>query len=455
MRVLFTPVGDTDPVRGYHDGGMLHILRHYAPVDRVFVFLTKEMEDKETESGCYTKGIQKVASQCKIEFIRSGITEPHIYERLTVLQDVFQEKYEQYPNEEWLLNLSSGTPQMKSVMSLIGLDHPQVKAIQVFSPAKGSNNKSHPEKTPEMLEMLYHFNDDDDPSSSNRCNEPELSLLKKHSVKMQIISLVNNYEYEGALQLLRQNRHLFSDISEKLLRHAVCRRNLMWKDANKIISSYKGSPLISKAGDFEEFFRVMELRQRKKQLYEFIVKTTPICTKLATDYAISLEQRTLFDLNACSEIRRDEDGDVRYVLKREKIGRYNNTLLEHLNHKYKRSGGFKDSDLSISNMECICGWIIDFGISSNERDIEIKKIFARLSIVSENIRNKVAHKIVMNLTENIIREWSKGKERSGIADAGLDSRDILNYLHRASDLIRNQKFQWDYGELNNSIIDSL
>lgn len=27
--------------------------------------------------------------------------------------------------------LSSGTPQMKSVMSLIGLDYPQVKAIQV------------------------------------------------------------------------------------------------------------------------------------------------------------------------------------------------------------------------------------------------------------------------------------------------------------------------------------
>ena len=455
MRILFTPVGDTDPVRGYHDGGMLHILRHYAPVDRIFVFLTKEMEDKEAESGCYTKGIQKVAPQCKIEFIRSGITEPHIYERLTVLQDVFQEKYEQYPNEEWLLNLSSGTPQMKSVMSLIGLDHPQVKAIQVFSPAKGSNNTSHPEKTPEMLEMLYHFNDDDDPSSSNRCNEPELSLLKKHSVKMQIISLVNNYEYEGALQLLKQNRSLFSDISEKLLKHAVHRRNLMWRDANKIISSYKGNPLISKAGDFEEFFRVMELRQRKKQLYEFIVKTTPICTKLATDYAISLEQRTLFDLNACSEIRRDEDGDVRYVLKREKIGRYNNTLLEHLNHKYKRSGGFKDSDLSISNMAYICEWIINSGISSNGRDIEIKKIFVRLSIVSENIRNKVAHKIVMNLTENIIREWSKGKERSGIADAGLDSRDILNYLHRASDLIRGQKFQWDYGELNNSIIDSL
>lgn len=87
--------------------------------------------------------------------------------------------------------------------------------------------------------------------------------------------------------------------------------------------------------------------------------------------------------------------------------------------------------------------------------LKLRKYLPVLSIVSENIRNKVAHKIVMNLTENIIREWSKGKERSGIADAGLDSRDILNYLHRASDLIRGQKFQWDYDELNNSIIDSL
>lgn len=58
----------------------------------------------------------------------------------------------------------------------------------------------------------------------------------------------------------------------------------MWRDANKIISSYKGSPLISKAGDFEEFFRVMELRQRKKQLSEFIIKISPILKELGEIY---------------------------------------------------------------------------------------------------------------------------------------------------------------------------
>ncbi|ACZ25475.1 hypothetical protein Vpar_1800 [Veillonella parvula DSM 2008] len=25
MRILYTPVGDTDPIRGCYDGGMLHI----------------------------------------------------------------------------------------------------------------------------------------------------------------------------------------------------------------------------------------------------------------------------------------------------------------------------------------------------------------------------------------------------------------------------------------------
>ena len=58
----------------------------------------------------------------------------------------------------------------------------------------------------------------------------------------------------------------------------------MWRDANKIISSYEGSPLISKAGDFEEFFRVMELRQRKKQLSEFIIKISPILKELGEIY---------------------------------------------------------------------------------------------------------------------------------------------------------------------------
>ena len=41
-RVLFSCIGTTDPVRGEHDGPMLHILRHYQP-DSVWLFLTPEI----------------------------------------------------------------------------------------------------------------------------------------------------------------------------------------------------------------------------------------------------------------------------------------------------------------------------------------------------------------------------------------------------------------------------
>ena len=438
MRVLFTPVGDTDPVRGYHDGGMLHILRHYAPVDRVFVFLTKEMEDKEAESGCYTKGIQKVAPQCKIEFIRSGITEPHIYERLTVLQDVFQEKYEQYPNEEWLLNLSSGTPQMKSVMSLIGLDHSQVKAIQVFSPAEGSNNKSHPEKTPEMLEML-DYNDDDETSAPNRCNEEELSLLKKHSVKLQIISLVENYEYEGALQLLRLNRELFDQISEQLLEHAVCRRNLMWRDANKIISSYKGSSLISKAGDFEEFFRVMELRQRKKQLSEFIIKISPILKELGEMY---LKNIPGFDINLCGQKRRDI-----FRINRDQMEKSYPGMLSFIEKEMGNT--LKSGPLYYNIMVYMCEYFQAHRYKNDKKHNQLTDIFLRLRNVEKKVRNPVAHEIT-NMDEEKIQRLTA--ENVG---KGLKSKDILRLLHEAVKIVRGQDVHWDYDELNTYIIDSL
>lgn len=400
MKILFTTAGDTDPVRGYHDGGMLHILRHYAPVGRVFVFLTKEMEDKEAESGCYTKGIQKVAPQCKIEFIRSGITEPHIYERLTVLQDVFREKYGQYPDEEWLLNLSSGTPQMKSVMSLIGLDYPQVKAIQVFSPEKGSNNKSHPEETP---------------------------------------GLVENYEYEGALQLLRQNRHLFSDISEKLLRHAVCRRNLMWKDANKIISSYKGSPLISKAGDFEEFFRVMELRQRKKQLSEFIIKISPILKELGEMY---LKNIPGFDINLCGQKRRDI-----FRINRDQMEKSYPGMLSFIEKEMGNT--LKSGPLYYNIMVYMCEYFREYEHKNDKKHNQLTDIFLRLRNVEEKVRNLVAHEIT-NINEEKIENFTAGN-----VGKGLKSKDILRLLHEAVKIVRGQDILWDYDELNNFIIDSL
>ena len=46
--VLFTCAGTTDPVRGGHDGGVLHIMRHYRP-QRIYLFLSAEMNRFERQ----------------------------------------------------------------------------------------------------------------------------------------------------------------------------------------------------------------------------------------------------------------------------------------------------------------------------------------------------------------------------------------------------------------------
>lgn len=46
MKILFSPIGTTDPVRNCRDGACLHILRHYHP-DKVVLYFTAEMEKRE------------------------------------------------------------------------------------------------------------------------------------------------------------------------------------------------------------------------------------------------------------------------------------------------------------------------------------------------------------------------------------------------------------------------
>ena len=47
-QILFSCVGTSDPVRGEHDGPMLHILRHYRP-ESVYIFVTPEI--RQLDSG--------------------------------------------------------------------------------------------------------------------------------------------------------------------------------------------------------------------------------------------------------------------------------------------------------------------------------------------------------------------------------------------------------------------
>ena len=440
MKILFSPAGDTDPVRGFYDGAMLHIIRHHGPMDKGIIFLTKDMEMKEEETNCYTAGIRSVNPDCNIEFIKSGITDPHQFESLTALQDAYADARKRYPEAEWYLNLSSGTPQIKAVMALLALDYPDAKAIQVSTPEKKSNRGNEPWQNKEDLEQMLELNEDNGSLSANRCSISDLTLLKKHSLELQIKSLVQNYEYEGAFRLIKQNKVLFSEITEKLLQHAVNRENLMWRKANKIISRYQNTPLISKAGDFEEFFQVMELRQKKKQLPEFIVKISPVLTELGETYLDKIKE---LDISRCGY-----QSTKGFRIDREKMNAFDPYLVQFLDRELR--GTLRSGWLSFNIIAYICQYYSENSEKNNEEHQEITKAFLQLRKVEEKVRHRIAHEIITNIDESEIQKLTQGT-----IDKGLKSAQILYLLHRTTKLIRGEDVHWDYDQLNEKIIESL
>ena len=49
---LFSPIGNTDPIKYFYDGSMLHICRYYKP-DVVYLYLSKEMMEYHKEDNRY------------------------------------------------------------------------------------------------------------------------------------------------------------------------------------------------------------------------------------------------------------------------------------------------------------------------------------------------------------------------------------------------------------------
>lgn len=62
MNILFSPIGGTDPVsdKNFYDGSMLHICRHY-DIDKVYLYLSKEMWDNHNKDDRYVFFIKKLS----------------------------------------------------------------------------------------------------------------------------------------------------------------------------------------------------------------------------------------------------------------------------------------------------------------------------------------------------------------------------------------------------------
>ena len=67
MKVLFSPIGGTDPISNFRDGAFLHICRHYKP-DKVKFFMSKEIYAYHLKDNRYIYCLEKLGEKLNHKF---------------------------------------------------------------------------------------------------------------------------------------------------------------------------------------------------------------------------------------------------------------------------------------------------------------------------------------------------------------------------------------------------
>lgn len=419
-RILFSPIGDTDPIRNCYDGACLHIVRHYHP-DKVILFLTKSMSDMERKNHCYSRAIKHVAPKCQIEIIYTDIVAAHLYDSFINILPSEVHKINT-GNDEILLNLSSGTPQIKTMMAILSVEN-NLKGIQVVSPNKASNSQTPHMTADDDVEAIIANNFDDDPEAENRCQEPPLRTIRAFGERQRLLSLINMYEYAGAYSLVKGSINISQEVKD-ILRHAALRQKMLKTEARKILSAIDGIRLFPNVSSIKnkrqqesienllEYLLNVVVMQYKGYIGELLVKSNSYLSELLQYHVNNNSQ---LNLSNCM------NGEK---LSAFKLQNQYPELLEWLDRDF--SDGFKDSAPNISVLCTICYYIDEKGLLNNQ------DAYRQVADVLHKIADNDGFRKMRNAAAHNIANTNEERLRSVI---GVSSQELLHLLVRLSDII--------------------
>lgn len=439
-KILFTPVGGTDPISSTncYDGAILHICRHYKP-DKVIMYMSKEMLENQEKDDRYRYCLDKLCDLQKrtmsYEIIeKNELTKVHefdfYYEDFQkCIRDIYQTMDE---SDQLFLNVSSGTPAMKSgLLVLQTMEEYPAKLIQVSTPEKRINEHHHKDYD---VVTLWELDEDNQPDVHNRCREitcPSLQKLKKEEViKKHIMS----YDYRAALTVVNtmkaedtQNYKNYLELAEKRLLLDISEVDKIAKKINFDCIPVKSS---SERMLFE-YALCMMIKLKKGEYVDFIRAITPILVDL---FELVLKVQCKIDVNDyCNNIKKKDGSNQR----RWSGDKLMNTEVESvLNTAF--SGSFKLGDVYSVHIKAL--------IEHFSTDMQMNELISNLRLVEEKIRNTAAHDIV-SVTEKTIEERT-----------GFSAEKIMKMIQKLFSYtgIKVKKEYWDsYDLMNQKILEKI
>ena len=445
--ILFSAVGTTDPISNGYDGSILHICRKYLP-EKVVLYLSKEMLELHRKDDRYRFSIKKLAdmnnTEIEIEIIeRENLVDVQKFDDFyDDFDEILKSITSSSSEKNILVNVSSGTPAMKSALNLIaGLSDGKILPVQVSTPEKKSNPKREDINAYDV-EMEWECNIDNEGDYVDRTSLSDNMILISKVRKQIIRNHVEVYDYRAALDVAKGMENYLSADLITALEIACARLQLDRKRMDQISESIKDKEkrklfdyIPVKQTDERtvfEFLLWLQVKQMRGDLADFIRGITPVLLDILE---IMLRKKYRIDIKSYCD-RRKSEGNYIYKLSRSKLENGGDTGMKMLSALDSEFGkGFEDSVYSSANLLPI--------ISSLEEDRQFVGLLESMRYVERSARNLAAHEI-----ESITEEWLKDK------CSGMDSRSILNLLKKIvgrSGMNVSSKDWNSYDEMNDGI----
>ncbi len=290
MRVLISATGDTDPIRDFHDGPLLHIARKYRP-DRIVIIYSERTISKKDKMELVIRSIPQYQPEI---ITHNEILSDELIYHFDTMYDKISSIIQTYldKNNELILNLSSATPQVKSAFFVANrLNDMNVTAVQVISPVHGSNEEI-PHANKEDIHDLIEYNFDNEADYEDRTVEDKAEKFSLALLKRNLRNLITHYDYKAALDMLEQEAEFSqSNTLKDKLQDIVKSHNtqglpkgIQKKKINdeekKILNSYLLIDLQKKRGNLSE--SLIRMKSLTEYLLDYLI--TKEFPNAVTDY---------------------------------------------------------------------------------------------------------------------------------------------------------------------------
>lgn len=436
MKILFSPVGGTDPISNSYDGALLHICRHYRP-DIVYLYLSGEILEYHKQDNRYVYSIEKLGEVINHTFEIHLIEKPNLFnvqvfdDFLIEFRDMLSEIMKGREDSELILNVSSGTPAMKGALQTLSvfLTYKSIEPVQVSTPNKSMNIKTE-DRNNFLIDLQWEYNMDNLEDAENRCTSSERMNLLVETQKRIIKKHIRSYNYQGAIEATKEIENFVTKEFIGLLRASLCRLQYNFDDMKKHVNEKRFNLLVNipmKNKNVYEYLLNLKIKLVKEEYADFIRAISPYFYELLK---IILKEKYGFDLKKYMNVRKQKEGIDTWELV--KIQR-EPELMKIFDERYRKDR-FRGEAIKSDHLKVIIEYY------SEDQELKDKIEFVRKA--EFEIRNVAAHQL------SGIGKKEKGYSMTEILSA-------IKYLSVQAGLDVNNNVWKSYDYMNDLLIEHL